>query len=259
MCDITANDDVSANSYYLGRPWQPDASSVFAKCTLGDHIKPIGWSTWNDDTHLSSYFAEFNNVDTDGNLIDISSRADWSYQLTEVQFNNLYKLEFFFKTSLYPWDALAMTRNLLHPANVRLEDDKIVWDAVGQAIGYVIYNNGAVYATTSETSLAANALVVENVEVKSVYKTGALSSEENSDLVSVKKITTNSQHILFALERKILTAAIPVQLTIYNLNGQKIMQRYFASEHNLQQLKNGVYVLELTDEKGNRELQRILF
>ena len=257
MCDITANSDVATNSYYLGRPWQPDASSVFAKCTIDAHIKPIGWSTWNDDTHLSSYFAEFKNVDTEGDLVDISNRADWSYQLSDTQFNNLYKLEFFFRKSMVEWDALAMTRNLLHPENVRIEENSLTWDAVDQAIGYVIYNNGAVYATTTETSIAANDLAVENVEVKSVYKTGALSNEENNDLVSKQEIS--QQNISFTLIDKVLTVPNAVQLSIFNLNGQKVLDNNYSCNHNLKELGSGVYLLHLKDEKGNMSFQRILF
>ena len=46
-CLLTADEDVPANSYYLGRPWGAPGSAVYIDCTLGEHIRPAGWSEWN--------------------------------------------------------------------------------------------------------------------------------------------------------------------------------------------------------------------
>lgn len=257
MCDITADDGVPAESYYLGRPWQPYASSVYVECTLGNHIKPIGWSTWSDDTHLTSYFAEYQSVDTNGNLVDVSNRADWSYQL-EV-FNYQYELEFFLNgINSEKWNPVLMTRNLLQPENVSINGDVISWNKVDQAIGYIIYNEGAFYASSTDTFFVANGLSIENVEVKSVYKTGALSSVENNDLVAVNHYSIGNKEIKFSISGNTLKTTELVKLTVYNMNGKKVLQNGYALTHALTELEHGVLLLQLEDVKGNKRIQKII-
>lgn len=40
-CKLLAKEGVS--KVYLGRPWRPDAKTVFMNCELGKHIVPEGW------------------------------------------------------------------------------------------------------------------------------------------------------------------------------------------------------------------------
>ena len=50
-------------------------------CRLGNHIKTAGWSTWSNDNHLTSSFAEYKNMNADGTeLADVSQRVSWSIQ-----------------------------------------------------------------------------------------------------------------------------------------------------------------------------------
>ncbi len=255
-CDITANNDVPDQSYYLGRPWQPNASSVYLNCTLGNHIKPTGWSIWNDETHLSSFFAEYQSVDIEGNLIDVSSRADWSYQLETVNYK--YELPFFFNALKTPkWEPLLMTRNLLQPQNVTINAELLSWSKVDQAIGYLIYNEGTFYATSTDTSIAANGLLLENIEVKSIYKTGALSSEENNDLVAVDEYSISHKEIQFSISNNLLETNENVKLTVYELNGKKVLQNEFSKKHNLIELNGGVFLLKVEDKDGNISTQKV--
>lgn len=69
-------------SMYLGRPWQAYSRAVFIDSKMSPVINPAGWSTWSGNNHLTSFFAEHNSMDMDGNPLDVSGRVAWSHQLT---------------------------------------------------------------------------------------------------------------------------------------------------------------------------------
>ena len=78
-CRLTADEGVK--DVYLGRPWRPNAKTVYINCDMGDHIKSEGWHNWGKpDAEKTAYYAEYN---TKG--IDTKARAVWSHQLTKKQ------------------------------------------------------------------------------------------------------------------------------------------------------------------------------
>ncbi|KAM0842236.1 hypothetical protein ACQ4PT_058479 [Festuca glaucescens] len=60
---------------YLGRPWKEYARTVVMESTIGDLIKPEGWSEWMGDLGLSTlYYAEYANT---GPGAGTSKRVTW--------------------------------------------------------------------------------------------------------------------------------------------------------------------------------------
>uniref|UniRef100_A0ACD5V0W2 Uncharacterized protein n=1 Tax=Avena sativa TaxID=4498 RepID=A0ACD5V0W2_AVESA len=60
---------------YLGRPWKEFARTVVMESTIGDFIKPEGWSVWMGDIGLSTlYYAEYANT---GPGAGTSKRVTW--------------------------------------------------------------------------------------------------------------------------------------------------------------------------------------
>jgi pectinesterase len=87
-CKITGNAPV--NSFYLGRPWRPDAKTVFINCFLDQHIKSEGWHNWGKpDAEKTSYYAEYKSTGPGANA---KQRVAWSHQLTDEQVKD-YSLE----------------------------------------------------------------------------------------------------------------------------------------------------------------------
>jgi pectinesterase len=87
-CKITG--DAPASSFYLGRPWRPDAKTVFINCFLDKHIKPEGWHNWGKpDAEKTSYYAEYKSTGPGAN---VKQRISWSHQLTDEQVKD-YSLE----------------------------------------------------------------------------------------------------------------------------------------------------------------------
>lgn len=95
-CKLTAADGV--NKAFLGRPWRPNAKTVFIKCDLGKHISPEGWNAWPGDAMFpnkekTTYYAEFENT---GEGFDFSKRLAWTRQLKKSEAKK-YTLENIFK------------------------------------------------------------------------------------------------------------------------------------------------------------------
>ena len=257
-CEVTANTDVPNSSYYLGRPWQPYASSVYILCKLGDHIKPEGWSTWNDDNHLKGYYAEYHNTDLNGDTIDVSQRVDWSHQITDAWIKNFYKLDFFFKKSGEVWDARLMTKALKTPENMQLDGDLIRWDAVEQAIGYVVYSNHSFFAFTEDPSISSAGLDFANVEIKSVRDNGVLSTESDTNLlVGIKTLTSVELPQIWIADKSIYTSE-SIEVTIYNISGVVVKTLQLSTQQSLDELPVGPYILKATNEKGKTIVQKFM-
>ena len=60
----------TANTSYLGRPWNQYARVVFIYSDIGAHINPAGWSAWSPtDPHTSNvFFAEYGNKGVHGSI-----------------------------------------------------------------------------------------------------------------------------------------------------------------------------------------------
>lgn len=72
--------DSSLHNVSLGRPWRPYAAVTYLHCYIGPHIKPEGWSKWNNsDNHLTTRYGEYANF---GPSADPSKRVDWAKQLS---------------------------------------------------------------------------------------------------------------------------------------------------------------------------------
>jgi pectin methylesterase-like acyl-CoA thioesterase len=92
-CIFPSNTGVT--SYVLGRPWQNSTGAsppsypkvVLLNATLGHkQIKPEGWSVWDAGTVTSSiYYGEHKSKKFNNDLVDVSKRVSWSFQLTDAE------------------------------------------------------------------------------------------------------------------------------------------------------------------------------
>lgn len=77
------------NTTYLGRPWGPQAQTVFKNCYMSDAIYPAGWEDWGHGctNHTSTWcnetvYAEYASWGPGANP---AARVWWSYQLDDAQ------------------------------------------------------------------------------------------------------------------------------------------------------------------------------
>lgn len=81
--DCVLTGDTSLHSVSLGRPWRPYASVVYIHCFIGEHIKPEGWSNWNNtDNYKTARYAEYKNY---GPSADPAKRISWARQFTDEE------------------------------------------------------------------------------------------------------------------------------------------------------------------------------
>jgi pectinesterase len=77
-CLVTG--DAPANSFYLGRPWRPDARTVFIHCRLDKQVRSEGWHNWGKkENEQTSFYAEYKNS---GLGAQKETRVSWSHQLS---------------------------------------------------------------------------------------------------------------------------------------------------------------------------------
>ena len=85
--DCILTGDTALGSVSLGRPWRPYASATYVHCYLGSHIKPEGWSNWNNtDNYKTTRFAEYKSY---GPGSSSSKRLSWTNQLSDEEAKNI--------------------------------------------------------------------------------------------------------------------------------------------------------------------------
>jgi pectinesterase len=78
--DCVLTGDTALHNVSLGRPWRQDAAVVYMYCYIGPHIKPEGWSNWNNtENYKTARYGEYKNY---GPSADAAKRLDWCKRLT---------------------------------------------------------------------------------------------------------------------------------------------------------------------------------
>ncbi len=99
-CKLTAAAGV--DKVYLGRPWRPNAATVFLNCEFGSHIRPEGWHNWGkQENEQTARYGEFGNTGPGANT---DKRVKWSKQLTTKEASKYTPDEIFAETNnWYPY------------------------------------------------------------------------------------------------------------------------------------------------------------
>jgi pectinesterase len=78
-CILTGDTGIRHAS--LGRPWRAHAAVSYIRCYIGAHIRPEGWSDWNNNGNYKT--ARYNEYLDYGPSSDTTARAPWAHQLTD--------------------------------------------------------------------------------------------------------------------------------------------------------------------------------
>jgi pectinesterase len=80
-CMLTG--DTSVHNASLGRPWRPFAAVAYIHCYIGEHIRPEGWSNWNNTgNYKTARYCEYKNY---GPSSVADKRVNWVKQLTDEE------------------------------------------------------------------------------------------------------------------------------------------------------------------------------
>ncbi len=256
-CQLTAAAGVSAQSCYLGRPWQPAASSVFIECTLGPHVRPEGWSVWSGNNHTTGFFAEYNSRDEQGGPADVSRRVAWSYQLDQPAADSHYNLPFFFRKEGRSWDPLRVMRALPAPGNPLLEGTTLHWNSVDGALGYVVHAGARLGGFTAGTAFALDSIPGGEtlISVRAVSSSGATGKSVSLLATCAGREAQKGELIL--QEGGKVRFATPLHYRLFTLRGELAGQGN-GSHLRLEGYPPGIYVLRATSPDGRRETEKIV-
>ena len=254
-CLINAAESVPENSYYMGRPWQPNASSVYINCSLGNHIKPEGWSAWGEtNNHLTGFFAEYRSVDTAGNLKDTTSRVSWSHQLKEPEVDTYYNLNYFLKKDDIAWDPVPVTVAPEPPPSLSGDRYSVAWSEVPGVAGYVIIRNDSTIGFSEDSSfddITADPAVYNNYIVRSVSTGGALSRPSENYTVEptgIKQVNPEQPEFELLISNEYIRSEKPVSIKIYSVSGMLVLSGNNMNYLSLLNLGHGIYVARIQEK-----------
>ncbi len=254
-CLITRNSDVPDNSYALGRPWAASSGVIYLNCKMDKHIKAAGWQSWNGN-ETTSFFAEYNSMDLNGNPVNVSGRVSWSYQLPQSDVDNLLSLSgIYARVSSTVYDPVTMCDAVTAPENVQVSGNKMSWNFVSGVKCYLIYKNGKFITAIDVNSFTNENGLTGNYTIYSMSADGVLSSP--ASFVSAVKYSYSG--ITIVENQHEITFSEPVICEIYNVQGKLL---YKSNEYIKSIAKTGfswgVFIVKAITEQQNLSIHKIV-
>lgn len=201
---------VTDSSYYLGRPWQNEPRANFLHTTMEVLPAAAGWTSMST---LPTHFYEYDSRDGNNAVVGLSGRKNsptstnsYTPVLTDEQAAAFTVHNVLGGTDA--WDAAALAAQVAAPTSVVLNGVDLTWEAVEDAMLYVVLKDGKFLAQTTATTYsltesgkytvkAANrfgGLGAASAEV--TYKPTATSMENAEDHVQCTKIMKDGQLLI---------------------------------------------------------------
>lgn len=253
-CTITANANVAAQTYYLGRPWKDLGKTVWLNTKMGPHIRDIGWAVWatagdDADNHLTGFYAEYNSMNLAGVAIN-PTRAAWGQKLTATQAAR-YNIDnvFNYGAGSNSWNPLPYSTAPAAPTNVAQSGNDLSWAAPKYAVAYVISRNDTVIGTTTATSYTATGNPSAVYKVKAVNEYGAQSvassfttSTSDKSFQLVGKLYPNPFSDMILLQSSDQMKSVE----FFNADGKSVKQTAATAIIKTEDLKSGFYTVKVT-------------
>ena len=244
-CNITANSDVSDNSFTLGRPWNINSGAYYLNCKLGSHIKAAGWTTMSGNETTAS-FGEYNSMDKNGNPISTTGRISWSFQLAKADVDNFLNPAYVYaqlSTTTYDPENLCVS-----PAKpiISVLNNTMSWNPVTNVTGYIIFKDSKYIGSTASTAFSDTSGTTGNYSVKAFNALGVLSDAGTiqtalSD-VRMPELTFNFKEHEISLNQNVERMEI---LTATGTSIAEISDDKILSVNNL---AHGVYILKILNK-----------
>ena len=255
-CDLTANDDVK-DQCYLGRPWSENSGIFYLNCKLGSHITAKGWQEWGGN-ETTACFAEYNSMDAEGNLLDVSQRASWSFQLPKEDAENLLTPEYVYDRAKAndPYDPVSLCVAPQEPGFLTVSNKALTWGTVNGAVGYIVLKGDKLIAITTKTTYTDETDGEGKYSVKTIDEMGRLSTARLEGTVSSMEDMAVSQWNV-KVDGKNISWNGNAKAELFTLNGVCIAFSSFQDSF-VVEANNGIYILKLTDEQNDSYFQKIV-
>lgn len=243
-CNITANSDVTDNSYTLGRPWNVTSGAYYLNCTLGSHIKSAGWTAMSGNETTAS-FAEYNSMDKNGLPVSTTGRISWSFQLAKEDVDNYLNPAYVYaQISTTTYDPITLCTAPAKPS-ISVADNVVSWSAITDATGYLIYKDGKYIANTTSTSYTDTSGSTGIYTVKAINSIGVLSS--TGSLTATTSVLDNG--IKFTIKDKYIVFNENVSCELFSVKGQSL-KKAEGSSISVSDLMPGIYLIAYKASHG---------
>lgn len=256
-------DNVEDGASYLGRPWGDTTSAgMYIRCYMDDHINEEGFDDMSD---TKTYIGEYQSMDLDGNLVDISNRISWEFTedpdhnsqyIDSLVVNNIYDMDFVFTKAGEDgaraggsFDPIPLVTSPDAPTMTGNDNGAFTWEAVDSVAGYLIYKDGEYLANTSATEYTVDGYDASaTYTIRSVSATGCLSDEV--DMITTGIATVRAQDVNLMITQSGIFWSGTQTATLFALNGSTAAQKT-GTYMNWSNMPAGCYILRLVDSKGN--------
>ncbi len=149
-CTVDGNEQAADGTVTLGRPWHNTCKAVYINTLVKIPLAPEGWSNMGT---IPGLFAEYNSVDADCKPLDLTTRKteyvtfDGRKGSCRSTISYVESLQYTYENIISGtdrWNPKAMIAPLPFPRNVRQEKNRLMWDAVSGAIGYLLEADGQI-------------------------------------------------------------------------------------------------------------------
>jgi pectin methylesterase-like acyl-CoA thioesterase len=243
-CNITANSDVSDNTFTLARPWNINSGAYYLNCKLGSHIKAAGWTAMSGNETTAS-FGEYNSMDKNGNPISTTGRISWSFQIAKADVDNFLNPAYVYaQLSTATYDPVSLCVSPAKPT-IGIANNTIFWNTVNDAIGYIIYRDGKYLGSTTATTFTDTS-GTGAYSVRALNSIGVL-SDAATNATALSDIQT--EDIGISVNRQSITLSHSVEkLQLLTTTGNVITQNTNQSRIMLNNLYQGVFILKIQDK-----------
>lgn len=260
-CLLTANANVLAQTYYLGRPWKDFGKTVYLNTKMGPHVRDIGWAVWatagdDADNHLTGYYGEYNSMDLAGNPIN-PTRAAWGKKLTPAEASR-YTIDnvFNYGAGSGAWNPLPFSTAPTAPSNLEANAGVLTWTAPKFAVGYLVFRNDTLIGSSITNAFTDNAPIANGVyRVKAINEYGAQSPYSDFPLSLEEASYFNSTTIFpnpFADAIYLKNSELAKTVNFYNVEGKMVKQVPASSMIKTEELPSGFYTVQIITQTNSR-------
>ncbi len=155
-CIVDGNKAAANGKQKLGRPWHNSPIAIFINTTMRIPIAPEGWTNMGT---IPGLFAEYNSIDSTGKQLDLSKRK------TEYQGRDEGKESGSCRATITKeeadryvygniisgsdnWNPRLLMKELPALEDLKINKQKIQWNGVQGAIGYIVFQDDKVIEIT---------------------------------------------------------------------------------------------------------------
>lgn len=158
-CVIDGNESASDGKLKLGRPWHNSPKAVYINTLVKIPLDPEGWTNMGT---IPGLFAEYNSVDTNGLPLDLSRRKtiyeargkEKKQGSCRATINSDEAAQYTYENIIKKndgWNPRDLMKQLPAPTHIQCKQGAVQWDAVPNAIGYILDLNGKIIDITPDT------------------------------------------------------------------------------------------------------------